>query len=161
MTGAVEALPAATVPSAVPAAREEHPRYLDPNLAALGVTIAEAEVAEGQPYWRLIELLWQDERLAAGGINIYVDAVDGAGNRRVGQPFTIWWDEGSATQVIEEKPFPEYGGSFPMFAAGHVYSLRIDGLPSDVVHGMGLGDLDRREWPVRVQYLLRFQKTIR
>jgi hypothetical protein len=161
MTSAVEPPPAASSTSVVPAATDPQPRYVDPNLEALGVTIEEAEVAEGEPYWRLIELLWQDERLAAGGINIYVDVVDGLGNRRVGQPFTLWWGEGSATQVIEEKPFPEYGGSFPMFVPGHVYSLKIDGLPSDAVHGMGLGDLDRREWPVRVQYLLRFQKTIR
>lgn len=153
---------APTAAPAPPAAPSFEPsRSLDARLNALGVAIAPADVAPGQPYWRVVEIIWHDESESGGRHSIFVDVLDEQGSRVVGQPITIVWPDGSQQLPMEAKPFPEYGTNFPMYAAGQSYSVRVDGLPSESVHGMGLGDLNQRDWNVHVEYLIKFQRAIR
>lgn len=156
-------LPAAAPPSptTAPPVAAEAPRNLDSRLRALGVTIEPASVAPGEPYWRVVEIVWHDESQSDGRHSIFVDVLDEAGSRVVGQPLTVSWGGGNQQLTLEAKPFPEYGANFPMFAAGQAYSLQVDGLPSDRVHGLGLGDLNLRDWTIHVEYLIRFQRAIR
>jgi hypothetical protein len=120
--------PAAPVPAAPPApsptpspspsptpqpipvpASEEPPRNLDPRLPALGIVIDTPNVAPGQPYWRAVEVLWQDPREGGEAHSIHIDVLDEGGNRVVGQTVTVAWGSGSAQRVIEPKPFPDDG----------------------------------------------------
>ncbi|MCS6825787.1 MAG: cyclic nucleotide-binding domain-containing protein [Caldilinea sp.] len=137
------------------------PRVLDSRLGALGVTIEDASVEPGQPYWRLVEVRWEDEQEAGGKHHIYVDVLDENGNRVVGQPVTVFWGDGSYTAPLEDKPAPDLGFNFQMYAAGYAYGVRVEGLPSDVLRGAGLGDLEKRFFGIHVSYYLVYQRTIK
>lgn len=133
----------------------------DPSLDQLGVTLEPAFVPPGQPYWRLIEAIWENEKIAGGRHHIYIEVLDEQGNRIVGQSVTVSWDGGNYSASIEDKPSPEYGYNFPMQAAGYAYNAKVEGLPSDAVKGMGLGGIEDRFWSVHVVYKLTFQRTIK
>jgi hypothetical protein len=159
----VQPIPNPVPPPAPPAPKvgTEPARNLDSRLAALGVNITEANVASGQPYWRAVEILWHDESQAGGRHALLMDVLDENGGRVVGQTMTIAWGGGSQQILVEPKPFPEYGANFPMYKAGCSYSLRVDGLPSDTINCLGLGDLNLRDWTIHVEYLIKFQKVIK
>ncbi len=147
--------------AAVPETPPEPPRAWDPRLDQLGVRVAEAQVASGQPYWRLIEAKWENEQEAGGKHHIYVEVLDENGQRIVGQPLTVFWSDGGDTLATEDKPAPEYAFNYPMYKAGNSYNVRIEGLPSDVVEGMGLGTPDLRYYTVHTVFRLIFQKSIK
>ncbi len=153
--------PAQAEVQAASAPPAEPPRAWDPRLDQLGVRVAEAQVASGQPYWRLIEAKWENEQEAGGKHHIYVEVLDENGQRIVGQPLTVFWSDGGDTLVTEDKPAPEYAFNYPMYKAGNSYNVRIEGLPSDVVEGMGLGTPDLRFYTVHTVFRLIFQKTIK
>ena len=156
-----EAAPAAEV--AVAAAAAPAPsaasRTWDSRLDQLGVRVDDAGVAPGQQYWRLVEAKWQDEQQAGGKHHLYVEVRDENGNRIVGQPVTVMWSDGSWTGATEDKAPPDYGWNYQMYAAGNAYSVKVEGLPSDVLSGAGLGDLNLRFHRIHVAYLLVYQKT--
>jgi CRP-like cAMP-binding protein len=137
------------------------PRNLDGRLGALGVSIEDAPVEPGQPYWRLIEVRWEDEIQSAGKHHIYVDVMDENGNRVVGQPVTVFWGDGSHTAALEDKPAPDYGFNYQMYAAGYAYNVKVEGLPSDVLRGAGMGDLKNRFHGIHTSYYLVYQRAIR
>jgi len=149
---AVEAA-AAPAPSGLPA------RIWDGRLDSLGVSVREAGVGSGQQFWRLIEARWENEEEGGGKHNIYVETLDESGNRLVDIPVTVFWGDGSATQRTENKPAPDFAFSYPMYAAGQSYNIQAEGLPSDVLQGAGLGDVERRAWSIHVNYILIFQRT--
>jgi hypothetical protein len=159
-TTAPSAPVATPVPSA-PAASSGAARNLDSRLGALGVSIEDANVAPGQPYWRVIEVLWHDESQAGGRHSIFVDVLDENGGKVVGHPVKYSWGGGQEILLTEDKPAHEYNSNFPMYAAGQSYHLQVEGLPSDIVHGMGLGDLQKRDWNIHVEYLVKFQRAIK
>jgi CRP-like cAMP-binding protein len=143
-----------------PAAPALPPRIWDGRLNALGVSVAEAPVGSGQQYWRLVEARWQNEEEGGGKHNIYVETLDPNGSRMTGVPVAVLWADGGATQVTENKPAPDYAFSYPMYAAGQSYTIKIeDGKPSDALQGAGLGDLTRRSWSIHVNYILIYQLT--
>ena len=156
---AVQAEVVAASVEAAPAAPSLAPRIWDGRLDGLGVGLREAGVGSGQQFWRLIEVRWQNEEEGGGKHNIYVETLDESGNRLVGIPVTVAWGDGSATQQTENKPAPDYAFSYPMYAAGQSYSIRAEGLPSDMLEGAGLGDQARRDWSIHVNYILIFQRT--
>lgn len=137
------------------------PRNLDGRLGALGVSIEDAPVEPGQSYWRLIEVRWEDEVQSAGKHHIYVDVMDENGNRIVGQPVTVFWGDGSYTAALEDKPAPDYGFNYQMYAAGYAYNVKVEGLPSDVLRGAGMGDLENRFRGIHTSYYLVYQRAIR
>ena len=157
---AAEVAPTATPPeAAVVAAAAAAPRNLDPRLSQLGINIQDADVAPGQPYWRLIEVRWEDEQQAGGKHHIYVDVLDESGNRVQSQPVTVFWGDGNYTAALENKPAPDYGFNYQMYASGYAYSVKVEGLPSDVLSGAGMGDVANRFKGIHVAYYLLFQKA--
>jgi CRP-like cAMP-binding protein len=146
--------PAPEVQAAVAA-----PRNVDPRIPALGVTIEDAQVAPGQQYWRLVEVRWADEQESGGKHHIYADALDENGVRIVGQPITVWWGDGSYTNGVEDKPAPDYGFNFQMYAAGYAYQVKAEGLPSDILHGAGMGSIEQRFHGIHTSFYLLFQRA--
>ena len=145
------AAPAASAPA--PASASDTTRKLDPRLEALGITIEEADVAPGQPYWRVIEIFWHNEEEAGGRHHLYVDVKDESGTNIAGVPIRFGWDGGE--QVLGSS------SNFPMYAAAYSYNVSILGLPSDTVRGLGLGTVEQRYHTIHVEYFLRFQRTIK
>ena len=157
----VEEAAAAEAPAeeAVVAAAAAAPRNLDSRLGQLGINIQDAEVAPGQQYWRLIEVRWEDEQQAGGKHHIYVDVLDENGNRVQGQPVTVYWGDGNYTAALEDKPAPDYGFNYQMYASGYAYNVKVEGLPSDVLSGAGMGDVANRFKGIHVAYYLLYQKA--
>ncbi len=154
---AAEVAPAAAAPAPAPA-RE---RVLDARLGALGVQIEDAQVAPGEPYWRLIEVRFADEQESAGKHHIYVDVIDENGARVVGQPVTVYWGDGYHSAGIEDKPAPDFGFNYQMYASGFAYNVKVEGLPSDLLKGAGMGDVEQRFMGIHTSYYLLFQRAIR
>ncbi|MBX3052465.1 MAG: cyclic nucleotide-binding domain-containing protein [Caldilineaceae bacterium] len=144
---------AASVP-ALPA------RAWDGRLSQLGMNVADASVAPGQPYWRLIEAKWENEQEAGGKHHIYIEVLDEGGNRIVGAPVTIFWSGGSESGATEDKNPPDYAYNYPMYMAGNSYGAKVEGLPSDVMQGMGLGTPDLPFHTIHTNVKLIFQRTI-
>jgi len=148
-------------PTATPAERPQPPRALDERLSALNVNVQPIGVRAGQSYWRLVEARWADEQQAAGAHSIFVNALDENGTRLAGQPVEIRWAGGSLTVSTESKPAPEYSANFPMYNTLGSYSVRIAGLPSDVIVGLGLGTIQAPNFKVHTCFYLTFQRTTR
>ncbi|HHY56737.1 MAG TPA: cyclic nucleotide-binding domain-containing protein [Chloroflexi bacterium] len=156
----VEAAPVEESPTPEAAvAAAAAPRNLDGRLGQLGVTIEDAQVAPGQQYWRLIEVRWEDEVQAAGKHHIYVDVLDENGQRIVGQPVTVFWGDGNYTAALEDKPAPDLGFNYMMYASGYAYNVKVEGLPSDILRGAGMGDIANRFKGIHVAYYLVFQRA--
>ena len=134
-------------------------RAWDPRLDRLGVRVDEAPVQPGQQYWKLIDARWADEKESGGKHHIYVEVLDESGNRIVGHPVTVWWGDGSYSGGVEDKAPPDYGFNYQMYAAGYAYSVKVEGLPSDILVGAGMGDIERREWGIHTSFYLVYQKA--
>jgi hypothetical protein len=134
-------------------------RAWDGRLDKLGVTVEEAAVQPGQQYWRLVEARWADEQEAGGKHHIYVEVLDENGNRLVGQPVTVYWGDGNYTAGTEDKAPPDYGYNYMMYAAGNAYNVKVEGLPSDVLHGAGMGDIERPRYGIHTAFYLVFQRA--
>ncbi len=155
----VEIPPADTPPPEAPQPTPLPARNLDPRLAQLGIAIDDAPVSPGQQYWRLIEARWEDEQQAGGKHHIYVDVLDENGNRLVGQPVTVWWGDGNYTAPLEDKPAPDLGFNYQMYASGYAYNVKVEGLPSDIARGAGMGDLVNRFKGIHTAYYFIFQRA--
>lgn len=153
--------PPAAEPTAVPEVEvaAAPPRAWDPRLDRLGVRVEDAPAAPGQQYWRLIDARWADEQESGGKHHIYVEVLDENGNRIVGHPVTVWWGDGSYTNGVEDKAPPDYGFNYQMYAAGNAYNIKVEGLPSEIVYGAGMGDLEKRDWGIHTSIYLVYQKA--
>jgi CRP-like cAMP-binding protein len=149
------------LPTATPALRQQPARNLDPRLDALGVGIEPAGVKSGQAYWRLVAARWENEAEAGGDHTIYVNLLDEGGGKIIGHPIEIHWVGGSLNIVTENKPPNEFSSNFPMYNTLGSYRVKIPGLPSDAVVGLGLGSIDQPEFKVHTNFFLTFQRTIR
>jgi CRP-like cAMP-binding protein len=158
-TAAALAAPADTPTPEPPAAPAAAARNLDGRLSQLGINIEDAPVQPGQQYWRLVEVRFEDEIQAAGKHHIYADVIDENGVRVVGQPVTVFWGEGNYTAALEDKPAPDFGFNYQMYAAGYAYNVKVEGLPSDIMRGAGLGDVTNRFAGIHVAYYLTFQRA--
>ena len=136
------------------------PRAWDGRLSQLGMNVADASVAPGQPYWRLIEAKWENEQEAGGRHHIFIEVIDEGGNRVVGAPVTIFWSGGSESGATEDKNPPDYAYNYPMYMASNSYGAKIEGLPSDVMQGMGLGTPDLPFHTIHTNVKLIFQRTV-
>jgi len=148
-------LPAAT---ATPTPRPTlPPRAWDPRLDALGVHIEPAPVAKGQPYWRLVEARWANEQEAGGKHAIYVEVVDTHGQRVSNQPVVMQWTGHSISLPLEDRPAPDWGVNFPMYATLGSYAVSVGGGPSDRVVGMGLGTAEAPAFTIHTCFYLIFR----
>jgi CRP-like cAMP-binding protein len=153
--------PPKPTPTAVPAVSQQPPRQLDPRLPSLGVVVEPVGVKPGQFYWRLVEARWQNEAEAGGDHTIYVELKDEHGNRVVGHPVEIRWVGGSLNVVTEDKPPPVYASNFPMYNTLGSYAVKIPGLPSDTIVGLGLGTAEQPAFTVHTNFFLTFKKVKR
>jgi hypothetical protein len=46
-----------------------------------------------------------------------------------------------------------------MYAAGNAYAVQLEGLPSDVVQGAGMGSIEARGMGVHTSFRFVFQRT--
>jgi hypothetical protein len=105
-------------------------------LSKYGVRIVEADVAEGETYWRVIGVHHLEPRENFSKHNVYVEARDETG-QRVQNPFTWagWTWQGRRTDeradpVPLDKPVAEAGGDIAMHFGQNV-SVWIKGLNRD------------------------------
>jgi CRP-like cAMP-binding protein len=152
--------PANTTAMAAPKS-DKPPIVWDGRLDAVQVRLAGANVGAGQPYWRIIEARWLNEQESQGKHHIYVEVVDEGGKRIVGQPVMIEWSGGQERLVTEDKPTPEAAANFPMYAVLGTYSVRVEGLPSESLAGMGLGTPELRAWKIHTSFYIKFQRATR
>jgi LysM repeat protein len=140
----------------------------DPRLNQLPcvrlVTVADrgTQLRPGDRYWRLVKARWLSEEESRRDIQIYVDLLDEAGNRVYGQ--SVAFENGGHQSVISEKQsccYPwDYPVKLPMFNALCSYSAYVEGLPSDMMTGMGLGTPEHPDWTIHTGFVLTFQRTV-
>lgn len=158
-------VPATSVPTATfTPAPPPRPLVWDPRLDELKIQYIPAEVAPGQPYWRLTHAEFWGEEENQGKNHIFVNVLDENGVRLIGETITIEWLDGQEIITTQEKPAPEYSANYPMdinhYPSWHTlgaFSARVNGLPSDIVKGMGRPPPKSRP----VVYLLTFQRSVR
>jgi hypothetical protein len=46
-----------------------------------------------------------------------------------------------------------------MYASGYAYNVKVEGLPSDIVRGAGMGDLANRFKGIHTSYFFVFQRA--
>ena len=136
-------------------------RTLDGRLSLLGIKIAPASVPVGQPYWRLIDARWEDGQQSGGKHSIYIEVLDATGNRALGQRVVVEWAGGSASLVVKDVPPPELSVNFPMYNTLGSYSVRVLGLPSDRISGLGLGTIEAPNFTVHTCFYLTFRMATR
>ena len=147
--------------AAVPQAKPQPARDLDPRLGPLNVVISPADVPSGQSYWRLVKAYWQDKEESGNDHTIYVEVLDENGSRIVGQPVEIRWQDGSLPVITEDKPPYEYPANFPMYGTLGSYAVSVGGLPSDTIHGLGMGTIEQPAFTIHTNFLLTFQRVKR
>jgi LysM repeat protein len=144
------------------------PAEWDPRLNQLPcvrlVTVADRGIGlhPGDRYWRLVKARWLNEEESRRDIQIYVDLLDEAGRRVYGE--SVGFENGGHQSVISEEQsccYPwDYPVKLPMFSALCSYSAYVEGLPSDMVTGMGLGTPEHPDWTIHTGFVLTFQRTV-
>lgn len=144
----------------------------DSRLDNLDVFYDRAYVPIKGQFWRLIDAQWLDETESTGMHHVFVEVLDEQGNRIL-EPvsMTMQWTSDQCVRYMEDTPplqiggrqFRPYGMHCPMYNAGAVYTVKVNGfgLPSDTVRNLGLGTVDYRNWDIRTSFLLIFQRTTR
>ncbi|MCB0209422.1 MAG: DUF5107 domain-containing protein [Anaerolineae bacterium] len=128
----------------------------DPRLDDLGIEITRAKLDSGQPIYRLISARYLDETEAQGLHHVFVEVLDEDGQRIVGQPVTLAWSDGEGTMITEDKPYPEYAASAPLYGeiSEGSYEVEVKNAFSDKISGLGLPGKHH------VSYQLTFQRGV-
>jgi hypothetical protein len=154
-------LPTATC-TTVPAPRPTlSPRVWDPRLTELGVRIEPALVDTNQPYWRLVEARWSNERESAGKHSVYIEVLDAHGARALGQMVVVQWADGSVVLPVENRPPPDWPADFAMYNTLGSYGVSVCGAPSDRIVGLGLGTADAPRFTIHTCFYLTFRLVYR
>jgi hypothetical protein len=114
-----------------------------------------------KPYWKLIKARWADEKEAQGKGYIYVTALNEQGRPIEG--LTFLGDRGDVVDKAQTKgPIDNYMGNYLMTGTLGTYTISIgqDGLPSDKLVNVGLGNEVSPRQPVPTAFFLTFQKTL-
>ncbi len=134
----------------------------DARLDSLGIRVESPKVQPGQTYWRLVKAEFWDEKENQGKHHIFVNVLDEKGTRIIGQEVVVEWPGEKLAIITENKPPPEYSANFPLDVNHYppwgtlgAFAVRVNGLPSDMVIGMGLPPKNKL-----VVYLLTFQRTV-
>lgn len=137
------------------------PRSLDPRLVDLGVRVEPAFVGSGQPYWRLVEARWADEKESAGKHSIYVRVLDAQGRRAIGQPVIVQWTDGNVVLPAEDLSPPDWAVNFPMYNTLGSYAVSVGGAPTDRLVGLGLGTAQAPKFTIHTSFYLTFRLVYR
>jgi hypothetical protein len=127
----------------------------------LGVRIEPAFVGPGQPYWRLIEARWADEKESAGKHSIYVRVLDAQGRRAIGQPVIVQWTDGNVVLPAEDLPPPDWAVNFPMYNTLGSYAVSVGGAPTDRIVGLGLGTAQAPKFTIHTSFYFTFRLVYR
>jgi hypothetical protein len=163
ITATAAAATAATAAAAGPAPCREAPINdvnWDPEIA---MWVQKACVRPGEQYWRLLEARWLDDEKFDGYHHLFVDVRDEEFNRISGANFVMSWPDGNCRRSIGQgmaEPL-DHGNHCTMTSPGGAYQVWVDGLPSEVVHGLGLGAVDSITRPAdfMTSFYLVFQRA--
>jgi hypothetical protein len=126
---------------------------LDPPIKLLA-----ADVAPGQPYWRLVRLEWHKAN-EGGNTLLYVSTFNEKGQPVWGQEVIVEHGEQEPLYTTPKAGEP-YGTNYPMQSTLNSYQVYVGGdLPSERVVGLGLG-----EWYGGLDhttFILEFQRSTR
>ena len=152
-----------SVPNTVPPQVEWDPRLNQlPCVRLLTVADRGIRLNPGDRYWRLVRARWLNEEESRRDIQIHVDLLDEAGARVYGQ--TVAFENGGHSTVISEPQsccYPwDYPVKWPMFNTLCSYTAYVEGLPSDMVSGLGLGTPEHPDWTIHTGFVLTFQRTV-
>lgn len=132
----------------------------DPRLAGLNVYLETANVAPGTLYWKLIRADYNDPFEHGGDFggdhDMYYVITDESGARIANQKVWQSWPDGSTYAFTKSNgigDIPMWANYWPSQGPGP-YNGYVDGLPTDIVHGMGLPGNNH------VSFILYFQKTV-
>ena len=111
-----------------------------------------------KPHWRLVEARWADEREGGKGY-IYVKALDENGRPVAGVTFQGQRPD-AVDEVVTKGAIDQYLGNYLMTGTLGTYrvSMTQDGLPSDKLINVGLGNEVSPKQPVPTSFILTFQK---
>ena len=98
---------------------------------AYGVSIEEAEVEEGQPYWKAVRVHHLTPEENGGKHHIFLDILDEARERVFGAQARVTW-QGGEQVITVDKPLNEPGTNFPMWK-GQVCAVEALGLPGQTL----------------------------
>ena len=139
----------------------------DERLDARGTTLMVGVGGAGG--WRVRVGRWYDEQQAQGRVNCYIAVLDEQGNLVSGVPVKWFWGGGgpgeTETKETEVKSDPFLGGmyslDFAMYNVAPSYSFTIaDGALSDVIGGLGLGDLKQPDYKIHTCYYFEVQWVV-
>jgi hypothetical protein len=125
------------------------------------VTVEDAQVQPGQPYWRLVEVRWEDEQQAGGKHHIYVDVMDENGKRVQNQPVTVFWGEWQPHSGPGRQTCPRFWLQLSDVCCRVRLQRQGRRAPQRCAHGAGLGNLTKRFHGIHVAYYLTYQRAIR
>jgi YVTN family beta-propeller protein len=132
----------------------------DARLPALQVSLEPANVAPGTLYWKLIRADFNDAYQHCGDFSadhdMFYVVTDEGGGRVVNQHVWQGWPDGTTDAYSDTRGIGDiamWSNYDPSYGPGPYFGW-VDGLPSDVVTGMGL--------PLKqhVSFILYFQKTV-
>jgi Peptidase family M23 len=136
----------------------------DPRLDQRGTQLG--VVASNAPTeWHVRVGRWYDKAQAQGRINVFVSVLDEQGDLLPNVPVSFV-NGGKETKLTEIKHDPwlghDYSLDFAMYNTAPSYSLQIaDEEPSDLLSGMGLGDLENPHHTIHTSYEFIFQRMPR
>lgn len=153
-------IPFQSAPSAAPTPTDPSVIW-DSRLPGLNVSLETANVATGTLYWKLIRADYNDPFEHTGDFGsdhtMYYVITDETGTRIPNQLVWQSWP-GDATSALTKSngiaDIAMWANYFPANGPGP-YSGYVDGLPSDIVHGMGLPANNH------VSFILYFQRTVK
>jgi hypothetical protein len=133
----------------------------DPRLPGLNVSLQTANVSPGTLYWKLIRADYNDPFQHGGDFggdhDMYYVTTDESGARIANQKVWQAWPDDKTYAFTKSDgigDIPMWANYYPDQGPGP-YSGYVDGLPSDVVSGMGLPANNH------VSFILYFQKTVK
>lgn len=152
-------------PEPEPEPPQEYTFTWDIRLDARGTKLTVASVAAGSKVWHITYGEWFNEQEAEGRINCYIRVRDEYGNLISGVPVKWFWQGDDEVKPSELKSDPWLGGGysldFPMYNVAPSYGFTIaDGLPSDVVDGLGLGSIEQPYHKIHTCYLFDIQRMV-
>ena len=137
----------------------------DARLTLRGASISPAmAVPDTRLIWRCTVGRWFNEQESQGRHNVYVDVRTPDGNRAVGEPIEWGWPGEITAKDAENKSDPWLtaqgidgcAADFPMHHTAPTYWVGVAGA-SDVVQGLGLGDLEQPGMTVHTSYYFLFE----
>lgn len=154
-------------PTTTPPPNVSAPVLWDSDLTKRGVILTESIAKAGEWEWSVIRGEWYDEQQAQGRVNVFLNVQDEHGNLIEGVKVKWYWGNGGAHESdikkTEKKHDPwlghPYSLDFGMSSVAPSYGVQIvDGPPSEILWGMGLGDLANPHYKIHTSYEFTFRK---